>query len=186
MQFVKLVCHSCINQKLKYPIGILLCLCLVAMACSNKITANVLGQEIERIQNILALKEDATLDIMNAKKLIDKSRKFSDTFPSDTLASVYLFRAADVARGIGQYELAVQLWGEVQQKYPAFIKVPDALFMQGFTLENNLKNTKLAKEHYEQFVEQYPQHHLINTVQASLKNLNKSLEELIKEFQKNN
>ena len=150
--------------------------------CSRNAHLRQLNAEIIRLQSRLATQPDATLDLKTAQQLIDRSQLYARNFPQDSLAPVYLFRAADVARGIGQYDLSVTLWEKVQQIYPGFSKVPDALFMQGFTYENNLKNTCLARQCYKFFLQRYPQHHLRRTVQTSLQQLDKTPAELIEQF----
>ena len=59
-----------------------------------------------------------------------------------------------------------------------------ALFFQGFTYENDLQQAGLARTYYERFIEKYPTHLLLPTVQASLSNLSESPEDLIKKFRK--
>lgn len=185
MHRVKLLFVSTFVKKIIYCAYIIMMMVIINSACARKLSAPTLSNEIENIQHILMTQQDATLDIANAQMLIDKSMTYVARFPQDTLAPVYLFRAADVARGIGQYDLAVTLWGQVQEQYIDFEKVPDALFMQGFTFDNNLQDKSQARSCYQRFIQLFPKHHLLTTVNISLQQLSKTPEELIKEFQKN-
>lgn len=154
-------------------------------ACNQKTTVNLWQEEIEVLQNKLANQKNVKLDIASAKMLVEKSRNYAQTYPKDSLAPIYLFRAADVSRGIGDYGLAISLWSKVKKNYPSFDKAGDALFMQGYTFENNLKDQQQARIYYELFLGEYPEHKLAPTVKLSLHHLEKSAEELIREFEKN-
>lgn len=170
--------------KVIYGCFVIMFLVLIS-SCSQKINAHFWQEEIEILQNKLANQKDVKLDIAAAKMLVEKSRTYAQQFPQDTLAPIYLFRAADVSRGIGEYGLAIALWSKVKKKYPTFDKAGDALFMQSYTFENNLKDQKQARIYYELFLAEYPQHKLVPIVKLSLQNLEKSPEELIREFEKN-
>ena len=149
---------------------------------SNKKT---LLNEIEVLQTKLRKAKLVTDEMPAAKELVKKSQSYSELHPQDKKTAAVLFNAADVARGIGDYGKAIQLWGKVWRNYPDFDKAPDAIFMQGFTYENNLKDIQNAKRYYLQFIEKYPKNPLREQAIIALKNLGKSPEDLIKEFQKN-
>lgn len=173
---------NCINEFLTLLIIFLFGL---ICSCQSQVNKKLLFQEIETLQEQLAQDLNAVkLDTARAITLVNKSEQFATRFSNDTLAAIYLFRAADVARGIGQYQRAIKLWQRVEQYYPDFEKVPEALFFQGFTYENDLKQAELARTYYEQFIEKYPTHPLLPTVQASLSSLTESPEDLIKKFKK--
>lgn len=97
-----------------------------------------------------------------------------------------MFRAADVARGVGKYGQAIDIWKNLRSLYPDYERSPDALFLTGFTYENNLNEKTQAKELYNQFLEEYPDHALNTQVKQTLDVIDKSPEELIKEFQRKN
>ena len=100
------------------------------------------------------------------------------------MAAVYLFRAADVSRGLGDYRLAIKLWGKVNAEFASFKRAPDALFLQGFTYDRDMHDADQAKLHYRKFLEKYPDHPLVKDVTLMLQYLEqeKSPEELIKDF----
>jgi TolA-binding protein len=68
---------------------------------------------------------------------------------------------------------------------PQHAQAPAALFLSGFIYENDLGDLEKAKAAYEDFIKRYPTDtSYLDDVQVSLKNLGKSAEELIREFEK--
>ncbi len=105
----------------------------------------------------------------------------------DSLAAEYAFNAADLYRGIGDYKRALDMWLLVYKAYDRdHPKAPHALFQCAFAYDTVLDRKDLAKTLYSSFLAKYPDHHLAKDVQLSLKNIDKSPEDLIKEFQKKN
>jgi len=175
---------------------VILSLLLLAGACkSNNNTSQTkttskskidYQKEIESLASTLAKKAaNAPLDLITANQLIDQSQAYFKNFPNDKNSASYLFRAADVGRGIGSYKQAIQIWGDVQTHFPNYNRVGDALFLQGFTYENNLNDKENAKKCYLKFLSLYPNHNQRKTVQLSLENIDASPEELIKKFKDN-
>lgn len=143
-----------------------------------------LEKTIKDLQLKLARQDDVNKDRETAETLVAQSQLFAKEFPRDSMAAVYLFRAADVSRGLGDFTHAIALWGKVNQSFPRFKRAPDALFLQGFTYDRDLQNTEQAKKHYRLFLEKYPDHPMVPDVSLMLQYLeeDKSPEELIKEF----
>ncbi len=106
----------------------------------------------------------------------------------DSLAAEHLFNAADLYRGIGDYEKALDTWYIVYKSYDrdGHPKAPHAMFQCGFTYDSVLGNKDLAKTLYTMFLKRYPNHALAKDAKMLLANLDKSPEDLIKEFQKKN
>lgn len=164
---------------------LIISICGLMLSCQRQVGKKKLYSEIENLQEQLAQAlSDSQLDTLSAVKLINKSIAYATRYQRDTLTPSYLFRAADVARGIGKYQQAIKLWEQVETQYSTFVKAPEALFFQGFTYENDLQQPEQAKEYYQLFIKKYPQHPLISTVQACLLNLSETPVELIKKFKK--
>lgn len=155
-----------------------------ASASQNSDDAKTFLKEIDKLESKLRKAKEVKDEMPAAQDLVKKSQAFAEQFPDNKRTAEVLFKSADVARGIGAYGKAIQLWGQVWRKHPDFDKAPDAVFMQGFTYENNLQDFDNAKRYYLQFIEKYPKHSLREQAILALKNLGKSPEDLIKEFQK--
>ena len=106
----------------------------------------------------------------------------------DSLAAEHLFNAADLYRGIGDYTKALDTWYIVYRSYDreGHPKAPHAMFQCGFTYDSVLNKKDLAKTLYQMFLKRYPDHALAKDAKLLLVNLDKSPEDLIKEFQKKN
>ena len=148
------------------------------------------GNEKQKMQYQISsseqkLKNDSTTTVIDKQKAADVIHQYlayADKFQDDSMSAEYLFRAADVTNGIRQPDKAIELYQRVQ-RFQTYSKAPIALFLQGFIAETELRDTQKAKEYYEKFLKQYPNHNLANDVQVTLANLGKSPEELIKEFE---
>lgn len=164
-------------------LSMILAACLFFTACDSR------GQQVEAIRQLeqkLRQQKDASLDTLSANALIEKSLAFAAAYPKDTLAAVFLFQAADVLQGIRKPEEAVRLWGRVHAEYPSYERAADALFLQGFTCENNLADKERALAYYQTFLDKYPKHALVGDVSLSIEYLRsgKDIDELIKSFPK--
>ena len=145
-------------------------------------------QDIKNIRSLEDVRFVGTghyrLDPKVTNKLIDAYVAFSNKHPKDSLVPVFLYNAGECARGLGKSELAVDLFKRVYEDYPQYEKAPFSLFLQGFIYENELKNLSKARKCYNKFIEEYPSHAFLDDAKASIENLGKSPEELIKSFQK--
>ncbi len=142
-------------------------------------------EEIKSLEQQL-FADDKKINTEPAKKLIDKTEELTLLPNTRQESPGYLYKAADVAQGIGQPERAIAILEKAYNKYKDFPQRPNCLFIIGFIYENDLKDLEKAQVFYKSFLERYPDHHMANAAKASLNNLNKSPEDLIKEFQKKN
>ncbi len=140
--------------------------------------------ELKQLESQLIKAEDANRDRPVALRLIELSCAYADAFPADSLSADYLFKAADVSRGIGQYEQACQIWERVYQQYPEFEKAPQAQFLRAFTIENDLKNKEIARKEFQDFLKNHPDHPLSAQAKAFLEMPDMTDEELIRKFEK--
>lgn len=139
--------------------------------------------DIQTIEQELS-REQEKIDKAKALTFITKSELFAQRYTEDSETASVLFKAAEVAKGIREYGRALKLWDMVYNRYSDYEKAPDALFMQAFVFENDLKDIKLAKMYYGNFLKKYPNHSLADQITIILKNIDKSPEELIKRFEK--
>jgi TolA-binding protein len=123
-----------------------------------------------------------------ANDVLLKYVAFADKYKDDTLSAEYLFRAGDLANGLHRPEESIALYERLRVNYPDFRKAPAALFMQAFIYETVLQNKEKAKQKYSEFINKYPNHHLVADAAASLQQLNSNMsdEDLIKMFEEKN
>jgi tetratricopeptide (TPR) repeat protein len=117
-----------------------------------------------------------------ADSLIGMYVDYADQYQDDTLSPEYLFRAGDLSIATGKFNQAQELLGRVQ-RYPNYSKLPQVLFLQGFVAENHMQDTSMARQHYEKFLDTYPDHPLSNDARAAIENMGMSPEDLIRQFE---
>lgn len=148
-----------------------------------------LASELRVLEHTLAQGlNELTIDTATALSFVEKAQQYAAHFAQDSLAPNFLFRAADVARGLGDYALAVQLWGKVASDFEDSPRAPQSLFFQAFTFDNDMRDYTAARSAYQTFLERYPKHPMAKDAMALLEVLNsgKTTEELIREFQQQN
>jgi tetratricopeptide (TPR) repeat protein len=162
-----------------FPIALLLLL-MVMIACQNSRL-----KAIDQIKKTEAsvFDENGMIDQSRVDELISVYISYARSYPQDSLSPGYLFRAADVAMTTNRSNQAINLYQRIREEYPAYRKVPEALFLEGYVFENYLGRLDKAKAIYEEFLEKYPDNDFATDAEISLKYLGKSPEELIEIFQ---
>lgn len=111
---------------------------------------------------------------------------FVKNYPEDSLAPEFLFKAGEISTASQQYKQAFIYYETITQKYPDFKYAPESLYLQGYLLDNFLNEDAKAKAVYEKVIAEHPELPYANDAKAAIKNLGKSDEELIREFEKKN
>jgi TolA-binding protein len=126
------------------------------------------------------------LDPNTATLAVKAYDEFAFHFPNDSLTPDFIFKAGEISTANQQYKQALMYYERITSKYPNFKLAPESLYLQGYLLDNFLNDEVKAKIIYEQVVAKYPDMPYAADAKAAIKNLGKSDEELIKEFQKKN
>lgn len=108
---------------------------------------------------------------------------FAEDFPKDPEASEYLFKAANLSINLGWGESAINILNKFIDLYPNDKRTPEAYFYKAFVYDNQINDDVRAGEVYRTYIEKYPSHEFASAADASIKNLGKSDEDLIKEFE---
>ena len=134
-------------------------------------------------KSIMEAAKKGRIDTAGLKELLKAYDVYVTAFPNDTASANYLFKEADFYRYMHQPQKSIQIYTNIYNIYPAFIKRPYALFLQGFIYENEIHNIDSAKTKYEQFLAIYPNHPITKDVRVTLSSLGKTPEQLIHEFE---
>ncbi|MFH1296450.1 MAG: tetratricopeptide repeat protein [Bacteroidota bacterium] len=108
---------------------------------------------------------------------------FAAAWPNDSLAPVYLFKAASMTMNLQDGPGSIALFEQIRESYPNFEKAPLCLFFTGYVQENVMRDIDKAREAYQLFIESYPDHDFVDDAQASIDNLGKTPEQMIREFE---
>lgn len=138
-------------------------------------------REIERMEQLLKADTAKVPDLQKVDVLMRLYLEYAEKFADDTLSPSCLFKAGELALSSGRFEEAVGCFDKVQ-RYPRFARCPDALFLQGFIADSNLRDPERAEKYYMDFLERYPDHPLAHDVRTMITQLTLSPEELIRQF----
>ncbi len=169
-------------KKLNY---LLLAGAIFMAACSQESKHDAALKELKAMESETF--GTSAIDPQLAKKLVERYQYFANAFPEDSTNAIdFLIKGGEVANSVQDGQLAEQLFMTALGKYPKHEKTPKALFMLAFCYENTLGNQEKAGERYKEFLQKYPNDKLAASAQASLNNLGKTPEELVKEFEAKN
>jgi TolA-binding protein len=158
---------------------------IVTIFASCQSAKQKLADEIKAGETKLFNDSIKILNTATANEVYKKYIQYADSYKDDTESAIYLFRAADLANGLRRPQESVSLYERLRDSYPGYKKSPAAIFMEGFIYETQLENKEKAKMKYREFIQQYPNHALTPSAQASLDQLNANLsdEDLIRKFE---
>ena len=159
----------------------------LGLACQDGTKENEMSQK-ERLEVIAGLEEQVfgasgDFNTTGMLALVNNYGKYADENPDDELTPSYLFKAGDISMGLEKGELAIGFFVRIIENYPSFERVGYCYFLKAFIYENNLNDLENAKSAYIEFIKKYPDHEMTDGAIFSLKNLGKSPEQLIREFE---
>lgn len=139
-------------------------------------------------KDIASLEKELTLEAerpnqAKLEQLMDKYLNYVDKHAQDTAAPQYLYKALSLAVGTNQGEKAMELADRTLNDYPQSDKIAETVFLKAYIYENLLSNLGQAQKTYRDFIARFPDHDLADDAEAALRNLGKSPEELVKEFE---
>jgi tetratricopeptide (TPR) repeat protein len=138
--------------------------------------------KITEIQTNLTDSSTGRLDLIKVNEFVDAIEYFVIANPNNSESPKYLKIAAEVVNSIKVYPRAIQFYDWILSSFPNSKEAPQALFMKGFTLDDGMNNKKAAKPVYEEFLSKYPNNDFADDTKFLLENINKSDEEIIKQF----
>jgi tetratricopeptide (TPR) repeat protein len=161
-------------------------LALVLLISSCKPKGAWEKKSIEEKENLLmAEARKGKTDTAAINQLLAAYEGFADANKGDTNGANYLFKEAEFYSYMHKPQRSIEVYKKIYDNYPTFEKRPQALFLQGFTYENEMGKIDSARVKYEQFVAAYPDNALTKDVKISILNLGKTPEQLISEFEQN-
>lgn len=168
-----------------------LAFCCGMAACNSTKTPpsdqDLLNSKIDSLEQVFFGNNGALATPHNGLMLVrEYARYYQLEEKVDSLAVDRIFKAGEISMGIGQGNLAVKYFQTVVEDHPEFYKASEALFLCGFCEETLNSDTAKARQYYESFVRQFPQHRLAQDAKFSVENLGLSDEELIERFEKAN
>ena len=121
-----------------------------------------------------------SIDTAKGNQLLSLYIQFADTYPTDTLAPVYLHRAAQIATGMGLIDDMGVCYDRVIDNYPNYSKLDECFYEKGLSLDNAGRKDA-ARIAYQEFLDEYPDHFLADDIRKAIPLLNMS-DELLLDF----
>lgn len=182
-----------LRRTARFPIPMLLLLA----ACGGNGTENtpteapkdlvdpaVMVHRIRAQEDSLFAKQE--FDRRGAQALMDVYKTYQTTFPNDTMAPEYLFRAAGLSKALGDPRASVELYDRIIKTYPQWRRIASTYYMKAFTIDDGLNEKGRAKQVYEEVIMRFPDHPFAKDARAMIDNLQYTDEELIERFKKMN
>lgn len=166
----------------------------VTAGAFDEIEARLNG-EVTTVEARQLLLDNFILVIDEATGMVDReaglqyarlARELAAKAPNDTLVALPLYKSADVHKALNDYRSAAMIFERVHRDYPTFSKAGEALFMLGFTYDENLKDFDKAREVYTKFLTEFPDNVFARDTKVLLENLGKSDAEVLERMQQPN
>lgn len=143
-------------------------------------------EEINKLEKELFGESATVPDMEKAGQLATYYVEYAELHPNDSVSPMFLFKAADINMNRNNPKLTIALFNKILSNYPKYENVPTVMFLKGFVYEDQLNDYVNAKKCYLEFLDSFPDSDFADDAMISLKNLGKSPEELIKEFEMKN
>ena len=140
----------------------------------------------ERMSSMGKMVFNDTLQRFNEKIATDfvtACENIALVLPQDSMSAAYLIDASTIARNLGSIPKVLELFQWVYTKFPNHPKAADAMFLEAFTYDSDLKDLEKAKQGYESYLAKYPDDDFSDDAKVMLKNLGKSDDEILKELE---
>ncbi len=142
-------------------------------------------ESISELETALFDSETMTLDRKKANKLSYLYEKWAHENKESDQAPANLLKAADLSMNLNNPRRSIGIYDQILINYSDSKQASSALFLKAFVYDDQLKDYVKAGKYYTEFLAKYPESPFANDAEASMKNLGKTPEELVKEFEKN-
>ena len=141
----------------------------------------------ENIQTIIEdLKKGNDIDKTKVSELIQSIDAFTKENADNKNTPKHLELKAKYLGALGKNKEALEVYNIIYSKYKDYENSSDALFMMAFLYENNMLNKEKAKEYYQKYLNEFPNEDFAKDAKFSLDNIDKTPEELMEMFNKQN
>jgi TolA-binding protein len=158
---------------------------------SAKAIDNPIDTEQERLADIhkkrailfsdsLSFNKEAALELLAAYEAYIKF----DSFESES--KDIQFSAGELAKALNKPHVAISHFNGLIERAPDHDKAGLAMFYKAMIIGDILHEDELAKKTYEEFIKNYPDHPFVESAKASIAHQGKTLEEVVKSFEKVN
>ncbi len=119
-----------------------------------------------------------------ARQYVDLCESYALVNQGSDASAEYLYKASETARTMRATVQALEIYDWLMRDYKGNKRAAQALFLTGFTYDNDLHNLDKAKAAYEEFLKKYPNDEFASSAQFLLDNLGKTDDQLLEVLQK--
>lgn len=164
---------------------------LFLLSCSNGENTTTITEEKTIsdeaiLSNIEDLKKSNTIDKEKVDELLANIDSFVVQAPLNEKVPIYLEMKAKYLAAMGKNKEALVVYDDIYSNYKDYENRPDALFMIAFIYETNIGDKEKAKQMYKRFIDEFPEDEFAKDAKFSIENMDKTPEELMDMFNKNN
>ena len=151
---------------------------LLLASCKNNPQNNI--EQLEK----KVINEDKTLNTEVATELVAAYIDYANKNAEAEVTPDYLFNALELAVNMHDANKSLDILSKMENNYAQNEKTPTAIFMVASLIcEDVLGDYGRAKGMYEKIIQKYPDCEWVKTAEQAIKNLGKTPEELIREFE---
>jgi outer membrane protein assembly factor BamD (BamD/ComL family) len=139
----------------------------------------------QRISEIVQAEQETANDFDTTKlnRLRLLYHTFVSDYPTDSLAAQYLFQAGRTAMLMQDGRQALTDFASLVNRYPNSRWTADCFFHRAYVYENVMYDMVQAKRAYEDFINRYPDHPLVQDALLSIRYLGKDPSEIVAGFE---
>ena len=135
--------------------------------------------EINQFPEYVINKAESLRKRKMVKEAVDALMFMIDNFKIDNSSSKAQYMLGDIyMNDFRDFDIAIQEYRKVIEKYSGSEQEPHALFMIGYIFANIINDSNSAKVEYQKFLEIFPDHELAPSVKFEIEYLGKSIEEI--------
>ncbi|MEL7339632.1 MAG: tetratricopeptide repeat protein [Bacteroidota bacterium] len=94
-----------------------------------------------------------------------------------------MYRAADLYSASFEYNEAIKIYDQIIDQHTDHKRAADALFAKGFIYNDKIGDTAQARAAYTQFLQQYPDHQMVQAAETEIQLLGVPAEEWLKRIE---
>ncbi len=162
-------------------------LILSIAACKNSNNKTQISEKEKAIQEISSSEEvlfsELEPDKEKATAMIEQYLTFVDSYPEDTICAEYLFKASEIAMNFNQPHNSIRYLTQIETSYPDYSKYPTCIFMKGFIYHYEIQDLEKAREYYQRYIDNYPEHTFVKDAEGALMFMSLNDDELIELFE---
>jgi outer membrane protein assembly factor BamD (BamD/ComL family) len=157
------------------------------ISCQNsKQIKNLSTKEKIEVLEMKLFGQESQYNGVEALQLMHLYQRYADSLPADSLSPEYLFKAADISLYQQEGHKTLAILDQLINGYQKHPHVAMSAFLKAFVYDTKLNDTAAARSYYTAFIDSFPDHEFADDAKNAIRNIGKSPEELIREFEKMN